>query len=37
MQLSNQQLAEMLAALVAKMHQPKQIMRDENGKIVGVQ
>jgi hypothetical protein len=33
---SNQQLAQMLAMLLEKMHQPKEIMRDENGKIVGV-
>ena len=36
MQTSNQQLAEMLAMLIQKMQQPKQIIRDENGKIVGV-
>ena len=36
MQMSNQQLTEMLAALIQKMHQPKQVIRDENGKIVGV-
>lgn len=36
MQLSNQQLTEMLAALITKMHQPKTVIRDENGKIVGV-
>jgi hypothetical protein len=36
MHQSNQQLTEMLAALIAKMHQPKTVMRDENGKIVGV-
>jgi hypothetical protein len=36
MQTSNQQLAEMLALLIQKMHQPKQVIRDENGKIVGV-
>ena len=37
MQLSNQQLTEMLAALIAKMHQPKTIMRGPDGKITGVQ
>jgi len=37
MQMSNQQLAEMLAALIAKMHQPKTIMRGPDGKITGVQ
>jgi hypothetical protein len=36
MQTSNQQLAEMLAMLIQKMSQPKQVIRDENGKIVGV-
>jgi hypothetical protein len=36
MHMSNQQLTEMLAALITKMHQPKQVVRDENGKIVGV-
>jgi len=33
---SNQQLAQMLAMLLEKMHQPKEVIRDENGKIVGV-
>ena len=37
MQLSNQQLTEMLAALIAKMHQPKTILRGPDGKISGVQ
>ena len=37
MQMSNQQLTQMLAALVDKLHQPKTVIRDENGKIVGVQ
>jgi len=37
MQMSNQQLTEMLAALIAKMHQPKTIMRGPDGKITGVQ
>ena len=36
MHQSNQQLTEMLAALIAKMHQPKRVIRDENGKIVEV-
>jgi hypothetical protein len=37
MQLSNQQLTEMLAALIAKMHQPKTVVRGPDGKITGVQ
>jgi hypothetical protein len=37
MHLSNQQLTEMLAALIAKMHQPKTIVRGPDGKITGVQ
>jgi hypothetical protein len=37
MQLSNQQLTEMLAALITKMHEPKTIMRGADGKIIGVQ
>jgi len=37
MQMSNQQLTEMLAALIAKMHQPKTILRGPDGKITGVQ
>jgi hypothetical protein len=37
MQLSNQQLAEMLAALVNKMQQPRTIVRGPDGKITGVQ
>jgi hypothetical protein len=36
MHQSNQELAQMLAILLEKMHQPKEIVRDENGKIVGV-
>jgi hypothetical protein len=36
MHQSNQQLTEMLAALITKMHQPKRVVRDENGKIVEV-
>ena len=37
MQMSNQQLAEMLSMLIAKMNQPKQIIRGADGKIIGVQ
>jgi hypothetical protein len=37
MQTSNQQLAEMLSMLIAKMNQPKQIIRGQDGKIIGVQ
>ena len=37
MHMSNQQLTEMLAALIAKMHEPKTIMRGPDGKITGVQ
>jgi len=37
MQLSNQQLTEMLAALIAKMHQPRTVVRGPDGKITGVQ
>jgi hypothetical protein len=37
MQLSNQQLTEMLATLIAKMHQPKTVVRGADGKIIGVQ
>jgi hypothetical protein len=37
MQLSNQQLAEMLNMLIAKMNQPKQVIRGADGKIIGVQ
>lgn len=36
MQMSNQQLAEMLAMLLDKLNKPKTVIRDENGKIVGV-
>ena len=36
MHQSNQQLAQMLAMLLEKMHQPKEVVRDENGRIVGV-
>jgi hypothetical protein len=37
MQLSNQQLTEMLAALVNKMQQPRTVVRGPDGKITGVQ
>jgi hypothetical protein len=37
MQNSNNQMAQILAALIDKLSQPKQVVRDENGKIVGVQ
>ena len=37
MQMSNQQMAQMLAMLMDKLNQPKTVIRDENGKIVGVQ
>jgi len=37
MQNSNNQMAQILAALIDKLSQPKQVIRDENGKIVGVQ
>ena len=37
MQASNQQLTQMLAALIEKMHQPKQVLRGPDGKIIGVQ
>jgi F0F1-type ATP synthase membrane subunit b/b' len=37
MQMSNQQLTEMLAALIAKMNQPKTVVRGPDGKIMGVQ
>ena len=37
MQMSNQQMAQILAALIDKLSQPKTVIRDENGKIVGVQ
>jgi len=36
MQTSNQQLAELLAMLLDKLNKPKTVIRDENGKIVGV-
>ena len=37
MQESNNQLTQMLAALIDKMHQPKQVLRGPDGKIIGVQ
>ena len=37
MNLSNQQMTQMMAMLLEKLSQPKQILRDQNGKIVGVQ
>ncbi len=37
MQNSNNQMAQVLAALIDRLNQPKQVIRDENGKIVGVQ
>jgi hypothetical protein len=37
MNQSNQQMTQMLAMLIEKLNQPKQVVRDENGKIVGVQ
>jgi hypothetical protein len=37
MQNSNNQMAQVLAALINKLNQPKQVLRDENGKIIGVQ
>jgi hypothetical protein len=37
MQMSNQQLAEMLMALVQKLNQPKIVLRGPDGKITGVQ
>jgi hypothetical protein len=37
MQNSNNQMAQVLAALIDKLSQPKQVIRDESGKIVGVQ
>jgi hypothetical protein len=35
--MSNQQLTEMLMALVQKLNQPKTILRGPDGKITGVQ
>ena len=37
MQMTNQQMTQMLAMLMEKLNQPKTVLRDENGKIVGVQ
>ena len=37
MHASNQQVTQMLAMLMDKMTQPKTVVRDENGKIIGVQ
>jgi hypothetical protein len=37
MQMSNQQLSQMLAMLLDKMSQPKTVIRGPDGKIVGVQ
>jgi hypothetical protein len=36
LQQQNQQLAQMIAAIHEKLNQPKTVIRDENGKIVGV-
>ena len=37
MQTTNAQLTQMVAALMQKLSQRKQVIRDENGKIIGVQ
>jgi hypothetical protein len=37
MQMSNQQLAQMLSMLLEKLSQPKTVIRGQDGKIVGVQ
>jgi hypothetical protein len=37
MNQTNQQMTQMLAMLIDKLNQPKQVVRDENGKIIGVQ
>jgi hypothetical protein len=37
MQMSNQQLAQMLGMLLDKLSQPKTVIRGQDGKIVGVQ
>jgi hypothetical protein len=37
MQMSNQQLAQMLATLLDKLSQPKTVVRGADGKIIGVQ
>jgi hypothetical protein len=36
MQMTNQQMTQMLAMLLDKLNKPKTVIRDENGKIVGV-
>jgi uncharacterized protein YdeI (BOF family) len=33
---NSNQMAQMLGELMNKLNQPKQVMRDENGKIIGV-
>jgi ribosomal protein L16 Arg81 hydroxylase len=37
MQMSNQQLAQMLSMLLDKLNQPKTVIRGPDGKIAGVQ
>ena len=37
MNQTNQQMTQMLAMLIDKLNQPKQVVRDQNGKIIGVQ
>jgi flagellar biosynthesis GTPase FlhF len=37
MQMSNQQLAQMLSMLMEKLSQPKTVVRGQDGKIIGVQ
>jgi hypothetical protein len=36
MQMTNQQMTQMLGMLMEKLNQPKTVLRDQNGKIVGV-
>ena len=36
LQQQNQQLAQMIAAIHDRLNQPKTVVRDENGKIIGV-
>ena len=36
MQMTNQQMTQMLTMLLDKLNKPKTVIRDENGKIVGV-
>ncbi len=36
LQQQNQQLAQMISAIYDRLNQPKTVIRDENGKIVGV-